>query len=233
MPSIKTESLNGDLSVYIATDTNGMEWQPSPSGTVVRKRLHLVGGSESGQVTSLVRYLPGASFPAHDHPEGEEIFVIEGVFSDHLGDAGPGSHLLNPEGFRHAPYSAEGCLIFVKLRQYAGDDRPHQRTEANVMPWSPRADSKIEEKILFDDERFPEQIRLERWPVRASGGAQHFKGGAEIYIVEGSLRDRESTHEAGTWLRLPPGASFEAQSELGCVLYVKDGGVAGLRSRTD
>ena len=28
----------------------------------------------------------GSRFPAHDHPEGEEILVLEGVFSDEHGD---------------------------------------------------------------------------------------------------------------------------------------------------
>ena len=33
-----------------------------------RKRVHLVGAAEAGQVTSIVRYEPGATFPPHDHP---------------------------------------------------------------------------------------------------------------------------------------------------------------------
>lgn len=81
-----TESLNGDLSRRVAVDTARMEWTASPSGTVWRKRVHLVGPPESGQVTSVVRYEPDSSFPAHDHPQGEEIYVIEGVFSDEHGD---------------------------------------------------------------------------------------------------------------------------------------------------
>ncbi|MEL6200569.1 MAG: cupin domain-containing protein, partial [Pseudomonadota bacterium] len=63
-----------------------MDWSASPSGTVWRKRVHLVGPPESGQVTSVVRYQPDSSFPTHDHPEGEEILVLDGVFSDEHGD---------------------------------------------------------------------------------------------------------------------------------------------------
>ena len=80
-----------------------MEGQPSPSGAVLRKRLHLVGPPESGQVTSVVRYQPGATFPEHGHPEGEEILVLDGTFSDEHGDWPAGTYLLNPEGFHHAP----------------------------------------------------------------------------------------------------------------------------------
>ena len=84
-----------------------MTWQPSPGGGVERQRLHLVGEPESGQVTSLVRYAPGASFPAHNHPEGEEILVLDGIFSDENGDWPAGSLLLNPrDSFNTCVYSS-------------------------------------------------------------------------------------------------------------------------------
>jgi len=88
------------------------------SATVSRKRFHLVGEAESGQVTSLVQYGPGASFPAHPHPRSEEILVLSGIFSDETGDWPKGSYLLKPEGFTHAPYSKAGCRLLVKLGQY-------------------------------------------------------------------------------------------------------------------
>ena len=87
----ETEALNGNMAVRAVMDTQQMDWTPSPAGNVLRKRLHLVGEVESGQVTSIVRYLPGSSFPEHGHPEGEEIFVLEGTFSDHVGDANEGT----------------------------------------------------------------------------------------------------------------------------------------------
>jgi hypothetical protein len=113
-------TVHGDMTVVATADTNQMEWTPSPSGSVHRKRVHLVGPAESGQVTSVVRYEPMSKFPPHDHPEGEEILVLEGVFPDEHGDWPAGTYLLNPEGFRHSPFSDPGCVIFVKLRQFAG-----------------------------------------------------------------------------------------------------------------
>jgi len=83
------EAVNGNLSVRAVADTTRMEWAPSPSGSVWRKRVHLVGPPESGQVTSVVRYEPRSRFPAHDHPQGEEILVLEGVFSDEHGNWPP------------------------------------------------------------------------------------------------------------------------------------------------
>ena len=80
------QTIHGDLTRFCSADTDAMQWSASPSGTVWRKRVHLVGPAESGQVTSIVRYDANAGFPAHDHPDGEEIFVIDGVFSDEHGD---------------------------------------------------------------------------------------------------------------------------------------------------
>ena len=80
------------------------EWRASgPSALVERKRFFRLGPHESGRVTSLVRYRPNAEFPKHPHPQGEEIFVLEGKFVDWRGEHSPGTFLLNPEGFEHAP----------------------------------------------------------------------------------------------------------------------------------
>ena len=126
------EAINGDLSVRAVVDTTHMEWTPSPSGSVWRKRVHLVGPPESGQVTSVVRYEPHSRFPAHDHPEGEEILVLEGVFSDEHGDWPAGTFLLNPEGFRHSPVFGAGMRLVRQAQAIRGPgtaprDRRHPR----------------------------------------------------------------------------------------------------------
>jgi len=63
-----------------------LKWTPSPSPTVWRKRLDLRSTVEVGRVTTFIKHDPGSSFENHPHPEGEEIFVLEGIFSDHTGD---------------------------------------------------------------------------------------------------------------------------------------------------
>ena len=52
-------------------------------------------------------------------PLREDFLVLEGVFSDETGDHPAGTYLRNPPGSAHAPFSREGCLLFVKLRQFA------------------------------------------------------------------------------------------------------------------
>jgi anti-sigma factor ChrR (cupin superfamily) len=224
------ESLNGNMTIRAVMDTRELDWALSPAGAVLRKRLHLVGEAESGQVTTFVRYLPGSSFPEHDHPEGEEIFVVKGTFSDHLGDALEGTHLLNPEGFRHAPHSEPGCLILVKLRQYGGEGREFRRTQTRDMTWQATDLGGIEHKILYEDDRFPDVTRLERWAPGAAPGPRQFGGGVEFFVIEGAFEDAEGRYPGGTWLRLPAGSKLDARSENGCVTYVKTGALPALRS---
>ena len=87
--AVSSEALNGDLSLRALMRAGDMVWQKSPGGSVWRKRFHLVGGAESGQVTSIVRYEKDSSFPAHDHPDGEEILVLEGTFLSDQIDLAP------------------------------------------------------------------------------------------------------------------------------------------------
>jgi hypothetical protein len=93
--------------------------------------------TESGRATSIVRYEPGARFHAHRHPMGEEFFVLEGTFCDEQGDYPAGSYVLNPPDSRHAPWTRDGCVLFVKLCQYAGPDRKRIVADSACMEWQP------------------------------------------------------------------------------------------------
>lgn len=211
-------------------DTARMEWTPSPSGSVWRKRVHLVGPPESGQVTSVVRYEPRSKFPAHDHPEGEEILVLQGVFSDEHGDWPAGTFLLNPEGFRHAPFSEPGCVLFVKLRQFPGRERRHIVVDTRKLAWEPTPISAVACKSLYQQAGFSDLIRLERWAPQANLGTVFYEQGAELFVLEGGFVDEAGAYSAGCWLRLPAGSGHHPRSANGCTLYLKRSGLPYLRS---
>ncbi len=224
------ESINGDLSARATMDTPAMEWAASPSGTVFRKRVHLVGPPESGQVTSIVRYEPDSSFPTHDHPEGEEILVLDGVFSDEHGDWPAGTYLLNPEGFRHAPFSEEGCVLFVKLRQFPGRDREHHVIDLNTRDWQQTDAPGVTHKPLYAQAGFADRMRLERWDAGTAQEQVTYDEGVEFFVIDGEFEDGDGEYAQGSWLRLPPGGTHRPQSDPGCVLYVKLGGHRYLRA---
>jgi anti-sigma factor ChrR (cupin superfamily) len=222
-------TINGDLTVRVAVDTTAMEWTPSPSRTVWRKRVHLVGPAESGQVTSVVRYEPRSTFHTHDHPDGEEILVLDGVFSDEHGEWPAGTYLLNPEGFRHAPFSREGCVLFVKLRQFPGRAREHVALRTESLPWQ-AARAGVEVRPLYRQAGFADSMRLERWAPGISLGRTDYPNGAEILVLDGTFADADGTFARGTWLRLPPGAAHAPSTVPGCTLYIKEGGFAYLHA---
>ncbi len=224
-----THEINANLAVRAVAHTAGMEWTPSPSGTVWRKRVHLVGAPESGQVTSVVRYEPDSSFPTHDHPGGEEILVLEGVFSDEHGDWPAGTYLLNPEGFRHAPFSKPGCLLFVKLRQFAGAGRQHLVVDTGTLDWEPTSRAGVSRKWLYRQPGFADEMALERWQPGSAPGAVTYDQGVELFVLDGEFADDDGRYRRGSWLRLPAGAEHRPWSDDGCTLYVKRAGLPYLQ----
>jgi anti-sigma factor ChrR (cupin superfamily) len=184
-------------------------------------------------VTSVVRYEPDSSFPAHDHPEGEEILVLDGVFSDEHGDWPAGTYLLNPEGFRHQPFSKPGCVLLVKLRQFPGLDREHHVIDTLAMDWQPGPAEGIACKPLYAQAGYSDSTRLERWDAGTSPGRIEYPDGAEFYVLAGDWADDQGVYAAGTWLRFPVGATHRPHSDAGCTLYAKRGGLAYLRGADD
>ncbi len=128
--------IRADLSQRALLRPGDTPWVGSPSPGVMRRPLDRMGG-ETARATSLVRYAAGSAFPEHPHPEGEEIFVMDGVFSDESGDHPAGSYLRNPPGSAHSPHSATGCLLFVKLRQFDPSDKETVRIETHKAEFHP------------------------------------------------------------------------------------------------
>ena len=218
------DKLNADLSRRVSVDTLAMDWTKSPGGHVLRKRVHLSGPAESGQVTSVVRYMAGASFPAHNHPHGEEILVLDGVFSDEHGDWPAGTYLLNPEGFRHAPFSEHGCTLLVKLRQFPGTDRQHMAVQVNDIPWSATPDRGVSSKALYSQAPYSDCSRLERWESPQDRGEITFPMEAEIFVVKGGFDDQFGRYRDQSWLRVPAGESVTPTGGQSCEVYIKEGG---------
>ncbi len=217
------DGLNADFTERAVMCTAEMAWQPSPSPSVWRKRLEHTGPAEAGRVTSVVRYDPGSDFPPHGHPDGEEIFVLKGTFSDESGDYPAGTFLLNPDGFSHTPRSREGCECFVKLRQYRGNDRPHVVVDTNTAAWKPGDLPGTEILTLYESPDHAERIFLFRAPPGCEAPAHDHPGGEEVFILEGSLEDEHGIYRKGDWVRSPAGSRHTPHTREGVLAYVKLG----------
>jgi len=215
--------LNADMSIKAVVQSDTMDWQSSPTSTVSRKRFHLAGEAESGQVTSLVQYDPGAHFPSHPHPGGEEILVLGGVFSDETGDWPKGSYLLNPEGFSHAPYSTSGCQLFVKLRQYRGE----QPVRLALDSLETTMIEGIDCKLLYRD---AVEITVVAKLESSQAISKPVDGGCEGFVLEGNVNVNGSELGQFDWFRIPDRDNVRLLSQ-DCLLYLKFGAVSQLWSQ--
>ena len=107
---VKLRHLDPQDQMRVVVPTRQAQWRQGlvPGLTVLP--LNEFGTSH----TAMVRWAPGTYFNPHRHYGGEEIFVVEGVFSDEHGDYPQGSWLRSPHLSQHQPFSREGCLILVK-----------------------------------------------------------------------------------------------------------------------
>jgi anti-sigma factor ChrR (cupin superfamily) len=224
--TITRADINADFSQDVVVRTAAMAWQPSPTPGVMRKRLELIGEAESGRVTSVVRYAANSSFPSHAHPDGEEILVLSGTFSDEHGDYPAGTFVLNPDGFSHAPYSREGCDLLVKLRQYPGADRRQVVIDTNRPEWRPGRAPGVTTIPLYAEPGHPEDIRLVHIDPGAMVPEHDHPGGEEVYVIDGDIEDHTGAYETGCWLRHPRGSHHTVHSKAGATLYVKTGHIA-------
>lgn len=211
--------LNMDFNQRVVIHTASANWQPSPSAGVMRKLLEREE-AERGRATSIVRYEPGSRFTTHQHPLGEEIFVLEGVFSDESGDYPAGSYLRNPPGTSHAPFSEQGCVLFVKLHQFAPDDLATVRININEAAWLPGYGG-LQVMPLHDFGG--EHVALVKWPAGEVFQPHRHFGGEEILVLSGEFIDEYGRYPAGTWLRSPHGSLHTPRVEQRTIIYVKTG----------
>lgn len=94
----------------VVVDTRSAPFVPGLVAGITVLPLHDHGAEH----IALVRFAPGTGFQSHAHWGGEEILVLEGTFADERGAYPEGSWLRSPHLSRHAPFSEEGCLIWVK-----------------------------------------------------------------------------------------------------------------------
>lgn len=214
-------NLNDDFSMRIVARAADAAWTPSPRSGVDRRMLDRVGG-EVARANSIVRYAPGSRFDRHVHAGGEEILVLDGVFSDESGDHAAGSYLRNPPGSAHAPFSHEGCLLFVKLRQFAPDDLVSVRCDTRSLPWRQGLVPGLSVMPLHSHDGV--DTALVRWAPNTRFNAHVHPGGEEILVLEGVFSDDAGDYPAGTWLRSPRWSRHAPfTGPAGALIFVKVG----------
>ena len=98
--------------------TPDMEWRPldeagiDTSGIFVKALRY----TEDGRPPSiLLKFDPGAKYPYHNHPSGEELFVMEGSCTVEGAKLSAGDYLYTPPGLKHSVQSDLGCTLFLMI----------------------------------------------------------------------------------------------------------------------
>jgi hypothetical protein len=139
--------INADFSLPAIVVPKDDAWQCSPESGVDRLMLDRIG-DEVARATSIVRYARGSSFPRHLHAKGEEFLVLSGVFSDEHGDYPTGCYVRNPPGSGHSPFSADGCRILVKLRQFDAADLTPVVVKTRDVPAGKKAKTELPKSFI-------------------------------------------------------------------------------------
>ena len=96
-----------------------LPWKPTGHPGVEMKVL--LEDKESGLLTALFRWQPGALLPLHEHVEIEQTYVLEGSIVDDEGEVKQGDFVWRPKGNRHVARSPSGALVlgfFLKPNRF-------------------------------------------------------------------------------------------------------------------
>lgn len=116
------------LSTNQLVRSNQIEWQPLPEEGVTGIYVKSLQFDQATQrsPTILLKFEAGATYPAHTHPGGEEVFVLEGeikIGKDHLC---AGDYLYTAPDGKHAVRSEKGCIVLLKAPQATVEIRQNQ-----------------------------------------------------------------------------------------------------------
>jgi len=212
-------NINTDYNERVVVNHHNLPWTESPETGVERRILERLGG-EIARATSIVRYLAKSKFESHTHEFGEEILVLDGVFSDDSGDYPAGTYIMNPPGSMHTPFSESGCTLFVKLRHLGKDQVTREIVDTNTAPWY---QGMVPGLTVLPLMRQGSGSTLVKWAPQTFFNPHRHLGGEEIFVVDGVFEDEHGRYPAGSWIRSPHMSMHKPFSIEGCTIFVKTG----------
>lgn len=114
---INTNIKGVNLEMNQLTHTKQIQWKllnEEDSAGVWIKSLRFDSETKRSP-TIILKFDPGARYPAHTHPAGEEIFVIEGTVQVGKDFLTAGDYLYTAPNNIHAVYSKNGCILLLSV----------------------------------------------------------------------------------------------------------------------
>lgn len=96
-------------SRYVVVDE--LPWKPTGFPGIDMKVL--LREPETGLMTALFRWEPGAVLPLHEHVEIEQTWVLEGSIVDSEGTSSAGNFSWRPKGNQHRATAPDGALVIA------------------------------------------------------------------------------------------------------------------------
>lgn len=110
--------MNTDIQNYIV-QSNKQEWKPLIEDGVDTKGIYVKALRYDDQTkrspTILLKFETGAKYPYHNHPGGEELFVLEGSVVIAGQTLNAGDYLYTPVDFKHSVTSETGCVLLLMI----------------------------------------------------------------------------------------------------------------------
>ncbi|HXR59436.1 MAG TPA: cupin domain-containing protein [Burkholderiales bacterium] len=92
-----------------------LPWEKTRFAGVEMKTLLV--DRETGLVTSLMRFAPGARLPDHEHVLIEQTYVLEGSLVCGEGECKAGDYVWRPSGSRHEAWAGPGGGLMLAMFQ--------------------------------------------------------------------------------------------------------------------
>ena len=106
-----------DIREYI-TRSNQQDWNPlaeeGVDATGIFVKVLRFDEQSKRAPTILLKFEAGAAYPYHNHPAGEEVYVLEGSATLGGVQLSAGDYLYTPPHCKHSVKSENGCvLLFI------------------------------------------------------------------------------------------------------------------------
>lgn len=205
------QNINIEYKKTIYIEDDNLQWQEDKELEIDKK----IFTKDENKETALIKIDKNSKLENSTQKNSVEIFVLDGVYSNELGDFEKGSYLKLPNEDESRVFSNEGCEIFRKVNY------PQIK----------------EEKIVIDTEKsfwhqgqgnlqvmpLSEQTALVKWPENEIFIPHTHWGGEEILVLSGIFIDEHGIYKKGTWIRNPHLSSHHPFVKEETVILVKTG----------
>lgn len=101
----------------VLAKSSEIEWKPLDEELVdgVYIKSLLFDKETDRSPTILLKFDAGSTYPLHNHPGGEEIFVLEGDVKVGKDEMQTGDYLYTAVGNKHRVSTKNGCVLLLKV----------------------------------------------------------------------------------------------------------------------